>query len=74
MITKFKLFEENSDKNSDKKEQDWKLTLDISKIWKDSIYENSNEIVPFNEQYINFLNAQKDLITKKTSEKKLKTT
>ena len=52
MITKFKVFE--------KKEQDWKLILDISKIWKDSVYENNNELVPFNEQYINFLNSQKN--------------
>lgn len=62
MITKFKLFEQKD------QVQDWKLTLDISKIWKDSIYENSNELLPFNEQYINFLNAQKDLIIKQTSE------
>jgi len=60
MITNFKLFEQ--------KEQEWKLILDISKIWKDSVYENANELVAFNDQYISFLNAQKDLITKKTSE------
>ena len=60
MITKFKLFEQ--------KEQDWKLLLDISQIWKDSLYENSNELISFNDQYINFLNAQKDLIIKQTSE------
>jgi putative heme iron utilization protein len=60
MITKFKLFEQ--------KEQDWKLTLDISKIWKDSVYENANELVAFNDQYTNFLTKQKDLITKKSSE------
>lgn len=60
MITKFRLFEQ--------KEQDWKLTLDISKIWKDSLYENVNELLSFNEQYINFLNNQKDLIIKSTSE------
>ena len=60
MITNFKVFE--------KKEQDWKLILDISKIWKDSLYENNNELVTFNEQYMNFLNAQKDLIIKQTSE------
>jgi hypothetical protein len=62
MITSFKLFEQS------KNEEDWKLVLDISKIWKDSIYENSNELSTFNEQYINFLNNQKDLILKKTSE------
>lgn len=60
MITKFKLFEQ--------KEQNWKLILDISKIWKDSLYENNNELLSFNEQYYNFLNSQKDLIIKKTSE------
>ena len=62
MITKFKLFEQSQ------KEEDWKLTLDISKIWKDSVYENANELVAFNDQYANFLTKQKDLITKKTSE------
>jgi len=60
MITEFRLFEQ--------KEQNWKLTLDISKIWKDSLYENANEVLSFNEQYINFLNSQKDLIIKQTSE------
>lgn len=60
MITNFKLFEQ--------KDQDWKLTLDISKIWKDSVYDNANELVIFNEQYANFLTQQKDLITKKSSE------
>lgn len=60
MITKFRLFEQ--------KEQDWKLILDISKIWKDSLYENMNELVSFNDQYINFLNQNKDLITKQTSQ------
>jgi len=60
MITNFKLFEQ--------KNQDWKLTLDISKIWKDSVYNNANELVTFNEQYANFLTQQKDLITKKSSE------
>ena len=64
MITKFKLFEQNSEK----KEEDWKLTLDISKIWKDSVYDKANELVAFNDQYSNFLTQQKDLITKKTSE------
>lgn len=59
MITKFKLFEQ--------KEQDWKLLLDISKIWKDTLYENTNDLVSFNDQYINFLNQNKDLITKQTS-------
>jgi len=60
MITKFKIFEQ--------KEQDWNLILDISKIWNDSLYENSNELVKFNENYINFLNSQKDLIIKQTSQ------
>lgn len=59
MITKFRLFEQ--------KEQNWKLILDISKIWKDSLYENSNELLSFNDQYINFLNENKDLIIKQTS-------
>lgn len=63
MITKFKLFEQE-----EQKDQDWKLILDISKIWKDSLYENASEVLSFNEQYINFLNSQKDLIIKKTSE------
>ena len=61
MITKFKLFEQ-------KEEQDWKLKLDISPIWKDSVYENVNELQTFNDQYINFLNTNKDLIIKKSSE------
>jgi len=60
MITNFRLFEQ--------KEQDWKLTLNISKLWKESLYENNNELISFNEQYINFLNNQKNLIIKKTSE------
>ena len=73
MITKFKLFEQSSNLNNQifeqkDQEKDWKLTLDISKIWKDSVYENSNELVPFNEQYSNFLTQQKDLIIKQTSE------
>lgn len=62
MITKFKLFEEKE------KDENWKLVLDISKIWKDSIYENVNELSSFNDQYINFLNQNKDLIVEKTSE------
>jgi len=60
MITKFKIFEQ--------KEQDWKLILDISKIWNDSLYDNSNELIKFNENYINFLSNQKDLIIKQTSQ------
>lgn len=63
MITKFKIFEQEQ-----QKEQDWKLLLDISKIWNESLYENVNELISFNDQYINFLNAQKDLITRQTSE------
>ena len=62
MITKFKLFEDKE------KDENWKLILDISKIWKDSIYENINELSSFNEQYINFLNQNKNLIVEKTSE------
>ncbi len=60
MITNFKLFEQT--------EQNWKLTLNISKIWKDKLYENVNELEVFNQQYINFLNNQKDLIIQQTSE------
>lgn len=60
MITNFKLFEQI--------EQNWKLTLNISKIWKDTLYENVNELEAFNQQYINFLNQQKDLIIQQTSE------
>lgn len=60
MITKFRLFEQ--------KEENWKLILDISKIWKDSLYENNNDLISFNEQYINFLNSNKNLIIKQTSE------
>lgn len=60
MITKFRLFEQ--------KEENWKLILDISKIWKDSLYENNNDLILFNEQYINFLNSNKNLIIKQTSE------
>ncbi|MCK9417398.1 hypothetical protein M0Q97_12230 [Candidatus Dojkabacteria bacterium] len=59
MITKYKLFE--------KKEEDWKLKINISKIWNESIYENVNDLVTFNDKYINFLNKQKELIIKQTS-------
>lgn len=59
MITKYKIFE--------KKEEDWKLKINISKIWNESIYENVNDLVTFNDKYINFLNNQKDLIIKQTS-------
>jgi hypothetical protein len=59
MITKYKLFE--------KKEDDWKLKFDISKIWNESIYENVNDLISFNDKYINFLNNQKNLIIKQTS-------
>jgi hypothetical protein len=62
MITNFKLFEQSQ------QEQDWKLLLDLSKIWKDSIYQNNSELIRFNDQYINFLNQQKDLIIRQTSE------
>lgn len=62
MITNFKLFEQSQ------KEENWKLVLDISKIWKDSIYQNTNELLQFNEQYVNFLNQNKDLIIQNTSE------
>ena len=61
MITSFKIFEQ-------KDIQDWKLILDISKIWSDSLYQNVNELTSFNDNYINFLNAQKDLIIKQTSD------
>lgn len=61
MITNFRLFEQS--------EQNWKLTLNISKIWKDTLYENINELESFNQQYINFLNKEKELIIKQTSEK-----
>jgi hypothetical protein len=60
MITNFKLFEQ--------KEQNWKLILDISKIWDDTLYENNAELLLFNDQYIKFLNNQKNLIIKNTSE------
>ena len=60
MITKFKLYEQ--------KDENWKLILDISTIWKDSLYENVNELVSFNQNYINFLNQQKDLITQQSSQ------
>lgn len=59
MITKYKLFE--------KKEDDWKLKLDISKIWNESIFENVNDLISFNAKYISFLNNQKNLIIKQTS-------
>jgi len=62
MIIDFRIFEQSQ------QEQDWKLILDISKIWKDTIYQNNNELLSFNEQYINFLNQQKNLIIKQTSE------
>lgn len=70
MITNFRLFEHSSKfiKLFEQKEQNWKLILDISKIWKETLYENVNELTSFNDQYINFLNAQKDLIIKQTSE------
>jgi len=56
------MFEQQQEK------QDWSLILDISKIWKDSLYQNNDDLLQFNEQYINFFNQQKDLITKQTSE------
>lgn len=59
MITKYKIFE--------KKEDDWKLKMNISNIWNESIYENVNDLVTFNDKYINFLNNQKELIIKQTS-------
>lgn len=62
MITTFKLFEQT------KNNQDWKLILDISTIWKDTVYQNSNELLEFNTNFINFLNQQKDLIIQNTSE------
>jgi putative heme iron utilization protein len=61
MITEFKLFELKDNEN-------WALVLDISNIWSDSLYESTNELVNFNNNYINFLNEQKDLISKSTSE------
>lgn len=71
MITKFKLYltklNISEGRIFEQNEQDWKLTLDISKIWKDSLYENVNDLTSFNDQYINFLNKQKDLIIKQTS-------
>lgn len=69
MITKFNLYLTNifEKKIFEKKDQDWKLKLDISKIWKDSIYDNSNELISFNQQYISFLNAQQNLIIQNTS-------
>lgn len=62
MITTFKLFEQSQ------KEETWKMVLDISKIWKNTIYQDSNELIQFNDNYINFLNGQKDLIIQNTSE------
>jgi hypothetical protein len=59
MITKFRIFEQ--------KEEDWKLILDISNIWTESLYSNNEELIKFNEEYINFLNSNKNLITEKTS-------
>lgn len=62
MIVKFKLFEKAEDIT------DWKLKLDISKIWNESIYNDPKRLENFNTQYINFLNENKDLIIQKTSE------
>lgn len=66
MITKFKLFEQSQSQpeNTD----DWKLLLDITKIWKDSVYEDTNKLISFNDQLINFFNKEKDLIIQNTSE------
>lgn len=61
MITKFKIFEKQE-------QQNWNLILDISKIWNESLYQNINELSSFNDNYINFLNSQKDLIIQQTSE------
>jgi putative heme iron utilization protein len=61
MITKFKLFEI---KNS----EEWALVLDISKIWSDSLYENNNKLLNFNNNYINFLNQNKNMIIEKLNE------
>ena len=60
MITKFKLFEQ--------KEENWSLILDISKIWNESLYENCNELLKFNQNYINFFNENKNIIIQQTSE------
>lgn len=62
MIIKFKLFEQAEDIT------DWKLKLDISKIWNESIYNDPKKLENFNTQYINFLNENKELIIQKTSE------
>lgn len=61
MIIKFKLFEQAEDIT------DWKLKLDISKIWNESIYDDGNKLIEFNDNLINFLNTNKDLIIKQTS-------
>ena len=74
MITKFKLYltklniSESRIFEEKEKEEDWKLKLNISRIWNDALYENVNELISFNDQYINFLNQQKNLIIKQTSE------
>ena len=60
MITKYKIFEN--------KKNDWKLILDVSKIWSENIFNNTEYLQNFNEKYVNFLNSQKNNIIKHTSE------
>jgi len=62
MITKFKIFEDFEDT----KDQDWKLSLDISSIWQ-QYTTGTISLSSFNTKYIEFLNQYKELITEKTS-------
>lgn len=52
----------------EQKEENWNIILDISKIWKESLYENNNELITFNQNYIKFLNENKNIIIQQTSE------
>lgn len=61
MITNFKIFEMKNEN------ENWNMILDISNIWSDSLYENNNELISFNDKYINFLNKNKNNIIGKIS-------
>lgn len=62
--TQGKLFIEDGDENI----TDWKLVIDVSKIWEK--FENNNFTVEeFNKQYSNYLIEKKDIITQYAGEK-----
>lgn len=70
MIVKFEKYTKDFNKNKlyEQNDIDWKLILNISSIWNDFIYNDNNQLISFNEKYINFINKQKQLIIEKTSQ------